>query len=78
MGSNIRQGDFAISEASEDKQEWRALATPATILLAFDTKSRSLRQIVGPLGFADGPSRWASLCATKLRSQIFTHRIASP
>lgn len=78
VGSNIRQADFAISEANEGKQQWRALVTPATILQAFDTRSRSLRQIVGPLGFADGPSRWASLCATQLHGQIFTHRITSP
>jgi hypothetical protein len=78
IAPNIRQTDFAVSEVNEGKQEWRSLSAPATILLAFDAKSQSLRQIVGPLGFADGSSRWASLCATPLRGQIFTHRITSP
>jgi len=78
VGPNIRQADFAIPESNEAKQDWRALSTPATVLQAFETKSQSLRQIVGPVGFADGPSRWATFCATPLRGQIFTHRITSP
>ncbi len=77
VGPDIRRADFSISESNERKQGWKSLSTPATILLAFDARSQSLRQIVGPAGFADGPSRWALLCATPLRDQIFTHRITT-
>ncbi len=75
VGPDIRHADFSISESNEGKQDWKSLSTPATILLAFDVRSQSLRQIVGPAGFANGPQRWASLCATPLRGQAFTHRI---
>jgi hypothetical protein len=77
VAPNIRQIDFAVSEANEGKQEWRSLSAPATILMAFDLKSQSLRQIIGPLGFADGTSRLAALCALPLHGQIFTHRVTS-
>lgn len=49
-GPDIQQADFAVSKANESESEWRALPTPATVLLAFDTRSKLLRQIVGPLG----------------------------
>lgn len=75
IGPNIRHTDFSVSKSNERKQEWESLSAPTTVLLAFDARSHSLRQIVGPVGFADGPSRWASLCATPLHGQIFTHRI---
>lgn len=75
VAPNIRQIDFAVPEANEGKQEWRSISAPATILMAFDLKSQSLRQIIGPLGFADGTSRLAALCALPLRGQVFTHRV---
>jgi hypothetical protein len=77
IAPNIRQTDFAVSEANEARQEWRSLSAPATVLLAYDIHSKSLRQILGPLNFAEGPSRLVTLCATPLRDSIFTHRMTS-
>ena len=74
---NIRKADFSIPESNENKQEWRTIPTPSTILMGFDLKSHSLRQVIGPPGFAGGRSRLVSLCATPLHDQIFSHRVTS-
>lgn len=63
IAPNIRPTDFFVSEANEAKQKWRSLSAPATVLLAYDTRSGSLRHVLGPVGFADGPSKFTTLCA---------------
>lgn len=76
LAPNIRLKDFVVSDANEAKPEILAISKPATVLMAFDANSKTLRQIVGPAGFADGPRKWISLCAEPLHGQFFTHRIA--
>jgi hypothetical protein len=68
---NIRKRDFIIPDTNEKKQERQSLVAPVTVLLGFDNISKTLVEIVGPVGFADGPPRLTSLCATPLNDSPF-------
>jgi hypothetical protein len=72
---NIRGSDFLISDINESKREWQSLASPVTILMGLENDSKALLLIVGPLGFADGPSKLTSLCAERLQDSIFSYRV---
>lgn len=76
IAPNIRSTDFFVPEANEAKQAWRSLPVPATVLLAYDTRSGSARQILGPVGFADGPSKFAAFCARARAGSVFTEIVS--
>ncbi|MBR1157292.1 hypothetical protein [Bradyrhizobium sp. JYMT SZCCT0428] len=71
---NIRRSDFRISDNSEIQEFWKNLSFPATILIGLDHNSRRSQFLVGPPGFADGPRRLASLCATPLSHGVLSYR----
>jgi hypothetical protein len=70
---DVRRSAFRVSDINEMKDFWQTIATPLTVVSSFDYVSRSIRLVSGPVGFASGPRRVVSLCATSLGNGIFSY-----
>jgi hypothetical protein len=71
---DIRRSDFRVSDINEIKDFWQAIPLPATLIASFDYVTRSVRLVSGPAGFASGPRRVRTICATSLGNGIFSSR----